>query len=97
MTLISKATFDKIWNSQTAPPLKSTGSKLRTYTRENIEVLGAANVDVSFQEQHKKLQLLVVGGKSPSLLGRDWLSHIRLNWEELHHIVQPKLTSSCTR
>ena len=92
MTLISKATFDKIWNSQTAPPLKSTGSKLRTYNGENIEVLGAANVDISFQDQHKKLQLFVVGEKGPSLLGCDWLSHIRLNWEELHHIVQPKLT-----
>ena len=76
MTLISKATFDKIWNSQTAPPLQSTGSKLRTYTGENFEVLGAANVDVSFQDQYKQLHLLVVGGKGPSLLGRDWLSHI---------------------
>ena len=53
---------------------------------------GAANVNVSFQEQHKQLQLLVVGGSGPSLLGRDWLSQIRLNWEELHHIDQPKLT-----
>ena len=45
MILISKATsYDKIWNSQTAPPLQSTGSKLWTCTGENSEVLGAANV-----------------------------------------------------
>ena len=58
------------------------------YTIENIEVLDAANVNVSFQKQ---LQLLVVGGTGPSLLGHDWLSQIRLNLEELHHIDQSKL------
>ena len=92
MTLISKATFDKLWNPQNAPSLQPTSSKLRTYIGEHIEVLGAANVNVSFQEQHKQLQLLVVRGNGPSLLGRDWLSKIRLNWEELHHIDQSKLT-----
>ena len=60
------------------------------YTGENIEVLGAANINISFQEQHK--QLHVVGGNGPSLLGRDWRSKIRLNWEELHHTDHPKLT-----
>ena len=34
----------------------------------------------------------MVGGDGPSLLGRDWLSKIKLNWEELHHIDQTKLT-----
>jgi len=53
MTLISKATFDSLWDPQNAPSLQPTGSKLRTYTGENIEVLDAANVSVSFQEQHK--------------------------------------------
>ena len=52
------------------------------YTEENIEVLDAANVNISFQEQHKQLQLLDC----------DWLSKIRLNWEELQHIDHPKLT-----
>ena len=91
-TLISKATFDKLWSLHNAPSLQPTVSKLQTYTGENIEVLGVVNVNVSFQEQHKQLQLLVVGGDGPSLLGRDWLSKIKLNWEELHHIDQTKLT-----
>ena len=50
LTLIGKSTFDKLWEAQAAPPLQSTNNKLRTYTGENIEVLGVANVDVSFQE-----------------------------------------------
>ena len=34
LTLISKSTFDKLWNAQEAPNLQSTTSKLRTYTGE---------------------------------------------------------------
>ena len=92
LTLISKTTFDKLWNAQEAPNLQPTTSKLRTYTGENIEVLGIANVNVSFQEQNQELQLLVVAGDGPSLLGRDWLSKIRLNWAELYHTQQSALT-----
>ena len=92
LTLISKATFDRLWDARVAPNLQSTSSKLRTYTGEDIEVLGVANVTVSFQEQFQQLQLLVVGGNGPSLLGRDRLSKIRLNWTELHHVHQSNLT-----
>ena len=51
-----------MWSPHQAPSFQPTGSKLRMYTGENIVVIGAANVSVSFQEQHKQLQLLVVGG-----------------------------------
>ena len=92
LTLISKSTFDQLWDVQAAPPIQPTNSKLKTYTGENIEVLGIANVAVSFQEQNHNLQLLVVAGDGPSLFGRDWLSKIRLNWAELYHTQQPTLT-----
>jgi len=52
-------------------------------------VLGIANVAVSIQEQNHNLQLLVVAGGDPGLLGRDWLSKIRA---ELYHTQQPTLT-----
>jgi len=38
MILISKATFDKLWDPQNVPSLQLTSSKLQTYTGENIEV-----------------------------------------------------------
>ena len=53
MTLISNLTNCGI---HIKPQAFNLGSKLRTYTEENIEVLGTANVNVSFQEQHKQLQ-----------------------------------------
>ena len=92
LTPISKSTFDKLWDAQEALNLQSTTSKLRTYTGKNIEVLGVVNVNVSFPEQNQELQLLVVTGDGPSLLGSDWLSKIHLNCAELYHTQQSSLT-----
>jgi len=47
LTLISKSTFDQLWDVQAASPIQPTNSKLRTYTGENMDI---ANVAVSFQE-----------------------------------------------
>ena len=52
-------------------------------------VKGQLTVDVGYGEQANKLPLLVVEGKGPSLLGRDWLLEIRIDWQELWlHTVQ---------
>ena len=39
---------------------------------------------LTMQGQKKDLPLLVVEGSGPSLLGRNWLSSLRLNWRELN-------------
>ena len=44
-----------------------------------------------YEEQKEKLSLIVVQGVGPSLLGRDWLKKIRLDWKEIHKIVQSPL------
>ena len=43
-------------------------------------------VTVQYQDQKKKLNLLVVTGGGTSLAGRDWLRHLRLNWCELNQL-----------
>ena len=32
------------------------------------------------------LSLLVVAGNGPSLMGRDWLCHVKLDWTRLHQL-----------
>ena len=38
------------------------------------------------------LIITVLGGNGPTLLGQDWLQHLRLDWVTLNHITQ---TESC--
>ena len=59
-----------------------------------IKVLGAIVVEVTHNEQKMQMNLHVVAGDGPSLLGRDWLSHIRLDWSTLNRI-QSTATSAC--
>ena len=30
-------------------------------------------------------------GQGPNLLGRNWLSHLKLNWQEIHYVTSPGL------
>ena len=56
---------------------------LHTYSLEQIQVLGELPVHVICGNQSKYLPLLAVQGNGPCLLGHDWLSHIRLDWEQI--------------
>ena len=47
-------------------------------------MMGRMDVIVSYGDQYKRLPLLVVSGKGPSLLGKDWLIEIRLKWNRVH-------------
>ena len=43
-------------------------------------------VEVCYKTQQHSLPLVAVKGDGPSLLGRDWLGKLRLDWSELHQI-----------
>ena len=64
--------------------------KLHTYTKEPIKVLELITVHVCYKEQRKSMPLLVVAGHGPSLLGRDWLGQLKLDWQELYQVNQPE-------
>ena len=58
-------------------PLQKTELLLKTYTGENITPVGVLKTDVEYQQL---LDLYLVKGKGPVLMGRDWLYKIRLDW-----------------
>ena len=90
VSLISKDTYDKLWsNLTTAPAIQKSDILLRTYTGKHLDVVGSISVDVHYKEQTVHLPLTVVAGRGPSLLGRDWLQHIRLDWKALHQVGTP--------
>ena len=63
-----------------------TQARLHTYTGELLPVLGSITVPVHHNYQQKILPLLVVKGGGPSLLGRDWLQHLHLDWKTIHQV-----------
>ena len=86
VTVISEATLGSIWPKQPAPPLQPTAVKLRTYTGEAIPVVGRLMVKVQYQGQEEQLPLVAVAGDGPSLLGRDWLAKLKLEWKHMFRV-----------
>ena len=94
LSIISQNTYETLWADGKIPLLQPSGARLRTYTGEEIKVMGNLEVDVKLNGQEERLNLLVVEGNGPSLLGRDWLRKIELNWSQLHQI---RTSSELTR
>jgi hypothetical protein len=65
-------------------PLVKTDQVLRSYTGDIVSLVGMAHVNVKYNDSQYACALLVASGSDrPSLLGRDWLSVIRLKWNEI--------------
>ena len=70
----------------TAPQLKASNAEFEIHTGKVFNILGTITVTVSYKGQVADLNLLVVAEDGPSLMGREWLSHIKLDWPSLNHI-----------
>ena len=81
VSLISEVTYKRLWKNP--PKLKPTTTRLRTYSGQQLVVLGTLVVNVEYKTQQVARSLIVVKGSGPSLLGRDWLAEIRLHWKRL--------------
>ena len=89
MTILSSQTYRKLWKNGNRPTLRPTNVKLRSYGGHPISVLGTISVSVKTkpEEQARTLQLLVVEGNGPNLLGRDWLVVLQLDWHQVHRMT----------
>ena len=92
LSLISAATYAQLWPAGNSPQLRKPSIRLRTYTGEELQLVGEAVVRVQYQNQQEELNLVVVKGSGPSLLGRDWLQKIRLNWAEVRSLKAASTT-----
>ena len=58
-----------------------------------MKVTGTLNIKVQYEDQFKKLVLVVAAGNGPSLLARNWLNHINLNWKKFLAVHTARLGS----
>lgn len=60
-----------------------TDRRLASYCGNEIKVFGYVNVDVQMGTESTRLKLYVVNSLKPPLLGREWLSTVRLDWPKI--------------
>ena len=85
VSVISAATRDRMFPDC---QLINTSTVLTTYTGEQMTLEGEITVKVMYGKQRAVLTLFVVKGDGPSLLGRDWLQKIRLDWSSICVVIQ---------
>ena len=83
VSIISEEIYDRLWPNGEKPSLLESDITLRTYSGEQLAIKRTLKVDVQYKDQNAQLQLVVATDKGSSLLGRDWLTRIRLDWTEL--------------
>ena len=87
LSIISLPTFRKFWPRK---ELRPSNVRMKTYTGETLLAFGSADVEVKgYGKETAVLPLLIVEKEGPSLLGRNWLNTLRLDWSQLisvHHL-----------
>ena len=83
VSVIGKQTFESLRKGVSTLELQSTAVNLKTYTGESIAVLGSVLVAVEYRGQTLNLPLIVTQAEGSPLLGRDWLSALRLDWKTI--------------
>ena len=66
--------------------LEDASMNLRCFNGIEVKLLGQMNVKVKYNNQEKTLRLVVAKGRRTSLLGREWLREIKLNWTNIFSI-----------
>ena len=90
VSLVSEFTYRRLCPNK---PLQETTTHLRTYSGEQLVILGQLEVEVQYGAQRARLPLCVVHGTGSSLLGRDWLQHLCLDWPSICQVQSVEQTA----
>lgn len=65
-------------------PLVRCNVSLYSYSKTLVPILGCIKVPVTYRQNAEQLlELVVIQGDRPALLGRDWMNHIQIDWRHL--------------
>lgn len=94
VSIINEHTF-QLLSDRGRVSLKNGHKKLRTYRGEEIPILGTTTVNVTESDTvFENMQLRIVKGDGPNLLGRDWLEVIKLDWAKVHRLSLSQVLKS---
>lgn len=81
--LISQETYNKHFKETPLPP---SNTRLHSYTGHPVQVSGQFPVQLKHQNQIVNVPLIVIEGSGLSPFGRNWLSHVKLDWKRICNI-----------
>ena len=87
ITIISETKYKEQFPGK---KLRELSTLPKTYSGERLRVVGETDVKVEYERQKASLTLTVVAGDGPSLLGRNWLQLMKLNWRSIKVVNTPK-------
>jgi len=61
---------------------------LKSYSDHDIPVVGESTVHVQYNGQEADLPVIITEGDGIALMGRDWLSTLKLNWKEISQVYE---------
>ena len=85
-SIVNRKTFDFICGGTEHVELQHTNLKFRTFTGEVVPAAGMVETLIEYGIQSVKLKFYVVDGKRPCLMGRDWLQHLKLDWNSIFRV-----------
>ena len=80
LSIMSLPTFKKFWPQRELQP---SNVRMKTYTGETLAAFGSDVEVKGYGKETAILPLLIVEKEGPSLLGRNWLKALRLDWRQL--------------
>ena len=82
VSIIPESTLQSLLPQAT---LRPTDVKLTSYVYEQTTVLGELIDSIKYNQQKKTIPLhvFVVADEGPSLLGRNWMNRVRLDWKKI--------------
>ena len=80
---------EDMWKNELGSvPLKESSVSLNSYSGHAMPMVGQAPVRVHYHAQEVNLPIIVTKGSGPSLMGRDWLPKVKLDWHRISNIPQ---------
>ena len=88
VSILSESTYNQLCKVNSKLDLMPSDIKLKSYTGHQIRVLDSCLVTVKYEDHERKLSVLVVKGQWPCLLGRNWMSELKLNWKVIGRVEE---------
>ena len=93
VSVINELSYKCTWPVENRPLLKKTNDcyvQLQTYSGEKLPVLGELSVVVHYKGKEERLGVVVIARKGPTLMGRNWLECLHVQWlggSGIHHVT----------